>query len=231
MNRIMIIAIGAVLGTGVAVGAYKSGLVSPPYADVVASTPVTVKQPVYGDVLSSTPVTQTVTNDQQVCENRTVTKRAPERFGTKDGTIIGAVTGGLLGNMLGGGRGRVLTTVGGAVAGGYIGHAIDRRHVGGRLYTTNERVCQNEPKTEQQIIGYDVRFKTGDGQILTRREDNDPGQKVWLGDKDVIVGYDVTWRYKDQTGTTRMTEKPGDHLLMTNHAIVISDKPTPIPNG
>jgi uncharacterized protein YcfJ len=223
MNRIMTTAIVTVLAGGVAVGAYKSGLVTP-YADVVSSTPVTIKEPVYGDVLASTAVSQTVNSSEQVCENKTVQKRAPERFGTKDGTIIGAVVGGLIGSQFGGGSGRALATAGGAVAGGFAGHEIDEHHHGGRLYTSSERVCRNEPTSQEKIIGYDVRYRTEDGQVLTRREDSDPGMRLWLGDKDVIVGYDVNWRYKDQTGTIRMDEKPGDRLPMSNGAIVVANK-------
>jgi len=230
MNRIMATAAVTVLAAGVAVGAYKSGLITP-YADVVSTTPVIVPEPVYGTVVASTPVTQGVDTSQQVCENRTVQKRARERFGTKDGTIIGAVVGGLVGSQFGGGSGRTLATVGGAVAGGFAGRAIDRRHVGGRIYTTSERVCRNEPTTQEKVIGYDVRYRTVDGQVLTRREDNDPGQRIWLGDKDVVVGYDVNWRYKDQTGTIRMKEKPGERLPMRDGAIVVASDDTVASKG
>jgi len=230
MTRVMTTALVTALAAGAAVGAYNSGLMAP-YADVVSSTPVTVQEPVYADVISSTPVTETVNTSEKVCENRVVQKRAPERFGTKDGTIIGAVVGGLVGSRFGGGSGRVLTTVGGAVAGGYVGRAIDRHHVGGRIYTTNERVCRSEPTTEQKIIGYDVRYRTTDGQILSRREDNDPGRQIWLGDKDVVVGYDVNWRYQNQTGTVRMTEKPGERLPMRDSAIVVADAQPPADKG
>lgn len=222
MNRVMTTAIVTLLAGGVAVGAYKSGLITP-YADVVSSTPVTIKEPIYGDVVSSTPVTQTVNSSERVCENRTVQKRR-ERFGTKDGTIIGAVVGGLVGNQFGGGSGRALATVGGAAAGGLVGHEVDERHQGGRVYTTSERVCRSEPTTEQKVIGYDIRYRAADGQILTRREEDNPGKQLWLGDRDVIVGYDVNWRYKDQTGTIRMGEKPGDRLPMRNGAIVVANQ-------
>jgi len=185
---------------------------------------VTIQEPVYGNVLASTPVTETVNTTERVCEDRTVQKRARERFGTKDGTIIGAVVGGLVGSQFGGGSGRTLATIGGAVGGGFAGRAIDRRHVGGRVYTSSERVCRNEPTTENKIIGYDIRYRTADGQILTRREESDPGQRIWLGDKDVVVGYDVNWRYKDQTGTVRMKEKPGERLPMSDGAIVVADQ-------
>ncbi len=223
MNKTMIISAGAILGTGVALGAYQTGLMTP-HADVVASTPVTAKEPVYADVVKSSPVTGLVTTDEKVCRDHTIVKRTPERFGTKDGTIIGAVTGGLLGNMIGGGRGRVLTTVGGAVAGGYIGHEIDEHHHGGRRYTATESVCRNEPKTESRIIGYDVQFRSGDGQILTRREQDDPGQRIWIGDKDVVIGYDVTWRYHDQTGSVRLDHDPGKRLPWRDGTIVTTQQ-------
>jgi uncharacterized protein YcfJ len=215
----MTTAIVSVLAAGVAVGAYKSGLVAP-HADVVSSTPVIVKEPVYADVLGSVPVTQTVNTTEKVCDNRIVQRRAPERYGTKDGTIIGAVVGGLVGSQFGGGSGRVLTTVGGAVAGGFAGRAIDRHHVGGRRYSTSERVRHSEPRTEDKVIGYDVRYRTNDGQVLSRREDNDPGRQIWLGDKDVVVAYDVYWRYQDRSGTVRMHEKPGGSLPMKDGAII-----------
>lgn len=230
MNRLIATGAATVLAAGAAVGAYKSGWVSP-YADVVSSTPVTIQEPVYGNVLASTPVTETVDTTERVCENRAVQKRARERFGTKDGTIIGAVVGGLVGSQFGGGSGRTLATVGGAVAGGFTGRAIDRHHVGGRVYTSSERVCRNEPSTENKIIGYDVRYRTVDGQVLTRREDSDPGRSIWLGDRDVIVGYDVNWRYKDQTGTVRMKEKPGERLPMGDGAIVVADQTTETDKG
>lgn len=44
------------------------------------------------------------------------------------GTLLGAAAGGLVGNQFGGGKGKVLTTAGGVVAGGYAGKKVQESH-------------------------------------------------------------------------------------------------------
>jgi uncharacterized protein YcfJ len=222
--------LGALLAAGVAVGAYKTGF-GTPYADVVSSTPVTVKQPVYGEVLATQAVTQAVNGSEQVCSDQTVEKRRPERFGNKDGAVVGAVVGGLLGSRIGGGNGRTAATVAGAVGGAYAGREIDRRHVGGERYTETQRVCHSEPTSHQQTIGYDVKYRTEDGQVLTRRESSKPGDRLLLGEKDVVVGYDVAWKYKEQSGVIRMDQPPGDRLPMKDGAILVAARTAPPTSG
>lgn len=229
MNKATI-AIVALLAGGVAIGAYKTGF-STPYADVVSATPVTVKEPVYGDVVAVQPVTQLVQGTEQVCTDQVVEKRRPERFGNKDGAVAGAVIGGLIGSQIGGGKGKTAATVAGAVGGAYAGREVDRRHVGGQTYTETERVCHNEPTSHQQTVGYDVQYRAEDGQVLTRRESAKPGERLLLGEKDVIVGYDVAWKYKEQSGVIRMDEKPGERLPMQDGAILVAAKPASPPNG
>jgi uncharacterized protein YcfJ len=229
MNKATI-AIVALLAGGAAIGAYKTGF-GTPYADVVSATPVTIQEPVYGDVVAVEPVTQLVQGTQQVCNDQVVEKRRAERFGNKDGAVAGAVVGGLIGSQIGGGKGKTAATVAGVVGGAYAGREIDRRHQGGQTYTETERVCHNEATSREQTVGYDVQYRAEDGQVLTRRESSKPGERLLLGEKDVIVGYDVTWRYKEQTGVIRMDEKPGDRLPMQDGAILVAAKPTTPPNG
>ena len=224
MNNKTMIALAALLAGGAAIGAYKTGC-GTPYAEVVSATPVTQKQPVYGDVLGVQPVTQLVQGNEQVCNDVAVQKRRPERFGNKDGAVAGAVIGGLLGHQIGGGKGKTAATVAGAVGGAYAGREIDRRHQGGEVYTETERQCHNEPTSHQQTVGYDVQYRTEDGQTLTRRESHKPGERLLLGEKDVIIGYDVAWKYKEQSGVIRMDEKPGDRLPMQDGAILVAAKP------
>ena len=135
------LALVAILGTGAAIGAYRTGVIGPQYADVVASRPVTVTEPLYADVIDVVPITQTTQVPEKVCTTQAVQVRQPERFGNKDGAVVGAIVGGLIGNQVGGGDGRKLATVAGAVGGGYAGRNIDRRHQGGRVTTQNQRVC------------------------------------------------------------------------------------------
>ena len=121
------IALVAILGTGAAIGAYRTGMIGPQYAEVVASRPVTVSEPVYADVLDVVPITQTSDVPEKVCTTQAVQVRQPERFGDKDGMVVGALVGGLLGNQVGKGNGKALATVGGAVAGGFVGNEVQKR--------------------------------------------------------------------------------------------------------
>jgi uncharacterized protein YcfJ len=224
MNKPIVIAIAALLVGGAAVGAYRTGLIGGPYAEVVSSTPITAKEDIYGEVVDSKPVTGTKDVTRQVCQDQQVQTRQPEKFGDKDGMLIGAVVGGLVGNQVGKGDGRKLATVAGAVGGAYAGREIDRRHEGGKVVTSTQRVCHNETSPQQTIIGYDVQYRS-DGQLLSKRVDKDPGSQIWLGQRDKVIGYDVSWRYKDQSGTVRMDHDPGDRLPMANGTVVVGSEP------
>lgn len=220
MNKMMMTSVAAVLVGGAAYGAYQTGFATP-YADVVSSTPITVKEPLYGQVLAATPIVQTVQASEQVCQDKLVEKRRPERFGDKDGMVAGAIIGGLLGNQVGKGNGRTAATIAGAVGGGYVGREIDRRHEGGQRYTDTERVCHTETHPADKTVGYNVQYSL-DGQIGSLRADKKPGDRILLGERDKVIGYDVAWRYKEESGTIRMTDKPGDRLPMKDGAIVIA---------
>lgn len=222
MNKAIAIAIAGVLGAGAAVGAYRSGVIGPQYAQVVRSTPVTVTEPVYADVLNVDPITQTRDVPHQVCNDQQVQVRQPERFGNKDGAVAGALIGGLLGNQVGGGDGRKAATVAGLVGGAYAGRAIDRRHVGGRVTSQTQRVCHTETQQKETTVGYNVRYQL-DGQVLSQRMDAKPSDQIRLGERDRIIGYDVDWQYREQTGTIRMDEKPGERLRMRDGAVVVTD--------
>lgn len=222
MNKtVMVTAIGLLLA-GVAFAAYKSGGFGPQYAEVISATPITVRQNIYGDVVAVEPITKTVTGSEKVCRNQTVERRKAERYGNKDGAVVGAVVGGLIGNQIGGGDGRKVATVAGAVGGGFAGREIDERHVGGKKYTETERVCHNEATSGVKTVGYDVQYRTQDGQTLSRRESKNPGDRLLLGTEDVVTGYDVKWRYDGKTGSLRMDENPGERLPMQDGVILVA---------
>lgn len=222
MNNKTLIAAALVLSAGAAVGAYR--MFGPTYADVVSADPITVKEPILANVLAATPITETVSGSREVCENRTVERRAPERFGDKDGMVVGALVGGLVGNQVGGGRGRDAATVAGVVAGGYAGREIDRNHAGGRRYSDTVRDCRvvNEPK--QKVVGYDVQYAL-EGEVKSLRADEKPGSTIQLGERDKVIGYDVRWTYEGQSGNLQMTEKPGERLPIKDGVIVMSAGP------
>ena len=223
MNNKIAIAVAAILAAGASVGAYRTGMIGPQYADVVNSTPVTVKESIYADVVDVVPITQTSDVPQQVCENQQVQVRQPERFGNKDGTVAGALVGGLLGNQVGGGDGRKVATVAGLVGGAYAGRAIDRRHVGGRVTTQSQRVCRTETRQKSTTVGYEVQYQM-DGRLLSKRVSEKPSDQIWLGERDRVIGYDVEWRYRDESGSLRMDEKPGDRLPMRDGAVVVTSR-------
>lgn len=229
-NNKLAIALVAILGTGAAIGAYRTGVIGPQYAQVVNTRPITVTEPVYADVVDVVPITQTTDVPQQVCNNQAVQVRQPERFGDKDGMVAGALIGGLLGNQVGGGDGRKVATVAGLVGGGYAGRQIDRRHQGGRVTTQSQRVCHTETRQKSSTVGYEVQYQI-DGKVLSKRVSKNPGDQIWLGERDKVIGYDVDWEYRDRTGTIRMDEKPGERLLMRDGAIVVSDTRGPADRG
>lgn len=224
MNKAIAIAVAGVLGAGAAIGAYRSGVIGPQYAQVVRATPVTVTEPVYADVLGVEPITQTREVSHQVCNDQQVQVRQPERFGNKDGAVAGALIGGLLGNQIGKGDGRRAATVAGLVGGGFAGRAIDRRHVGGRISTETRQVCHSETRPKESTVGYDVRYQL-DGQVLHQRMDSRPSDQIRLGERERVIGYDVDWQYRDQSGTIRMDQQPGERLRMRDGAVVVSNPP------
>lgn len=211
MNKALAVAIGGVLAAGAAIGAYRSGVLGASYAQVTSATPIVIKEDVFADVVDTRPVTRTVNVSEQVCEDRVVQSRAPERFGNKDGAAVGVVVGGLLGHQIGKGDGRKLATLAGAVGGGFAGREIDRRHEGGKLVSSTQRVCRNETQPRTRMIGYDVQYRS-DGLLVSKRLDHDPGERMLIGQRDRVVGYEVSWRYRDQRGSLRMDHDPGDRL-------------------
>ena len=228
MNKTVLAVLAGVLAGGGAIAAYQS--LSTPYAEVVSSTPITEKEPIYGDVLSSTAVTEMRTGSREVCEDVAVEKREPERFGNKDGAVIGAVVGGLIGSQVGGGSGKKVATVAGAVGGGFAGREIDERHKGGKKYTEIERQCHTVTEPREEVIGYDVQYRS-EGEVSTTRVDKKPGAQILLGERDKVVGYDVTWKYEDQTGSLVMDEDPGERLPIKDGVIAVSGREDTPPQG
>ena len=219
------IVIVAILGTGAAIGAYRSGLIGPQYAEVVHSAPITVTEPMYADVLDAVPITQTESVPQKICNNQSVQVRQPERYGDKDGMVVGALVGGLLGNQVGKGNGRTAATIAGTVGGAYAGREIDRRHQGGRVTTESQRVCHTETRQRSKTIGYEVSYSR-DGQIMSKRVSENPGDQILLGERQRVIGYDVDWRYRDRTGHLRLDHAPGERLPVRDGEVVASDSPS-----
>lgn len=187
------------------------------YAEVLKVSPVTAKEKVYATVIGTEAVreTTTTTTPHEVCQDVVVQERLPEKDGNVGGTVAGAVIGGLLGNQIGKGNGRKAATAAGAVAGGVIGNKVDKNHVGGKVVNRTERQCHTEQAESQssRVTGYNVTYRNPDGTTGTMRVDSKPGNRIAMGNQDVVKGYDVTYRYDGQEKTIRMDEKPASDRL------------------
>ena len=194
------------------------------YAQVVAIKPVTEREQQYATVIGSEAIRETTTTSspREVCEDVVVQERLPERDGNVGGTVAGAVIGGLVGNQVGGGNGRKLATVAGAVGGGFAGREIDRRHVGGRVAERVDRQCRtvNDSAQSSRVVAWNVTYRNPDGTTGSMRTDSKPANRIALGETDVTVGYDVTYRYDGAERSIRMDERPGDRLPVIDGQVV-----------
>lgn len=220
MHRYVLIGGAALLVAGVATAAYT--VTRGDYAQVVRSQPINKPETVHARVVSAQPVMGMSSVPREICSDSVVQERLPERDGNAGGTVAGAVIGGLLGNQVGGGDGRKLATVAGAVAGGYAGREVDRRHVGGRVVNRTQRDCQTINEAREGIVGYTVEYQADDGERGQMQMDSKPGERISLGERDTVVGYDVTYRYNNVERTVRMDAEPGDRLPVVDGAVVIA---------
>ncbi len=146
-------------------------------AGVVVATRSNNQPPEFVDVVRTVPVTRTVETPREECTEQPVTRTRQRNDNTTNGTVIGALVGGVLGNQVGGGSGRALATVGGAVAGGYVGHEADKRHTKEETVTEMQRVCNTVVDRSEETIGYDVTYVL-DGKEQTIRLEQDPGKQL-----------------------------------------------------
>jgi uncharacterized protein YcfJ len=222
----LVLGLAAILGGGAAVAAYQG--LRDDYAQVVEVEPIMEKREAFAQVVAATPVSDVVSVPRRICNAVPVQRRMPERDGNAGGTIAGALIGGLIGNQVGGGDGRKLATVAGAVAGGYAGREVDRRHVGGRVVADTAQQCHTISEAREQVVGYEVSYQTESGERGELRTDKKPGEHVSLGMQDVVVGYDVTYRYRDVQRQVRMDQDPGDRLPVVDGKVVLSmEEPLP----
>lgn len=246
-NNTLAIALAALLVGGVAVAAFQNNRDEPSilpagavgvasldggnapagrleYADVLAATPITEKRERFATVIGSEAIreTSTTSSPRQVCDDVVVQERLAERDGNVGGTVAGAVIGGLLGDQVGSGSGRKAATVAGAVGGGFAGRAVDRRHVGGRVVERVDRQCRTVSDTSEssRVVAYNVTYRNPDGTTGSMRTDAKPGNEIALGNEDVTIGYDVTYRYGGQEGSVRMDDKPAARLPVVDGQVV-----------
>lgn len=137
-------------------------------------------------VISSTPIYERISEPKQECWNETITTpgytsgTAPVEERSLGGAIVGGVVGGVIGHQVGKGSGNTAATVAGTIAGAIIG----------------DRVA-NQPGTQAPA-----------SQAPQSRQERHCRQVESF--RDVIRGYNVTYRYKGQDVTTKLPYEPGN---------------------
>ncbi|MDE2118642.1 MAG: glycine zipper 2TM domain-containing protein, partial [Betaproteobacteria bacterium] len=142
-------------------------------------------------VISSSPVYERVSEPRQECWTETVsstgvvTKSAPVEDRSIGGALVGGVVGGVVGNQVGQGTGNTVATAAGAIAGAIIGDRIANQ---GAAQTQTTQVPQTrEERRCRQVENY----------------------------RDVVRGYNVTYRYNGRDITTRLPYQPGDTVQVS----------------
>lgn len=174
-------------------------------------------------VVSSDPIYKRVSEPRRECWNETVQTAPRER--SMGGAVVGGVAGGLLGSQVGGGQGNTAATAVGAIAGAMTGDNISNPNsnhsaagsiVGGIAGALlGSQVGGGSGKTAATAAG-------GLAGVLIGDRVANPGQQVTQSgsqqvrrcrdvqhSRDVINGYNVTYRYNGQLATVKLPYKPG----------------------
>lgn len=160
-------------------------------ARVINTTPIYDRTP-------RKPRTKTVCHTEQVpiYGNQTVHSGGSYGYGqdtNADGALAGAIIGGLLGRAIADDhrKGTVIGAIGGAVVGAHADNRYNSSY-GSQGYTTTKRV----------VIGYK------DKQVCNE-------QTVQRRAKRKLIGYDVTYKWRGQTYTSRLDYDPGDTVTIS----------------
>lgn len=139
-------------------------------------------------VISSTPIYERVSEPKQECWNETVsssgtvTKSAPVEERSIGGALVGGIVGGVVGSQVGQGTGNTVATAAGAIAGAIIGDRVANQNQGAtQTQQTTQAPQSREERHCRQVENY----------------------------REVIRGYNVTYRYNGQDVTTRLPYQPG----------------------
>lgn len=175
-------------------------------------------------VISSTPIYERITEPKRECWTETVQVQPKDRSMT--GAIVGGVAGGLLGSQVGGGSGNTAATGAGAVAGAVIGDRVDNQDsnrsatgavvggVAGALLGsqvgggTGNKAATAVGGIAGAVIGDRVANPTSN---QPRTEQVQRCRDVQTS-REVIKGYNVTYRYNGHDYTTTMPNRPGSTI-------------------
>ena len=173
-------------------------------------------------VISSTPIYERVSEPKRECWTETVQVAPKER--SIGGAVVGGVAGGLLGSQVGGGSGNTAATGAGAVAGAVVGDRVanpdsDRSATGSIV-----------GGVAGALLGSQVGGGTGNkaatavggiaGAVIGDRVDNPDKPRTEQVERcrevqtsrEVIKGYNVTYRYNGRDVTTTLPYQPGSTI-------------------
>ena len=173
-------------------------------------------------VVSSTPIYERVSEPKRECWTETVQVAPKER--SLGGAIVGGVAGGLLGSQVGGGSGNTAATGAGAVAGAVIGDRVsnpdsNRSATGGIVggvagAVLGSQVGGGTGNKAATAVGGIAGAVIGDrvaNPDQPRTEQVERCREVQTS-REVIKGYNVTYRYNGRDVTTTLPYQPGSTI-------------------
>lgn len=181
-------------------------------------------------VVSSVPIYDRVSEPRQECWNETVNVPAQER--TLAGSVVGGVAGGVLGSAVGGGNGNKAAAAAGAIAGTIVGDRVSNpdsapRPMGGSLLggiaggILGHQVGAGSGNTAATAVGAAIGAIIGDRMENPQTASSAPQErqvqrcKQVASYREVIRGYNVTYRYNGQDITTRLPYDPGSSVQVS----------------
>lgn len=173
-------------------------------------------------VVSSTPIYERVSEPKRECWTETVQVAPKER--SMSGSILGGVAGGLLGSQVGGGSGSTAATGAGAVAGAVIGDRVSNpdsnRSATGSIVggvagaVLGSQVGGGSGNKAATAVGGIAGAVIGDrvaNPDQPRSEQVERCREVQTS-REVIKGYNVTYRYNGRDVTTTLPYQPGSTI-------------------
>ncbi len=171
-------------------------------------------------VISSTPIYDRVNEPRRECWTETVQVAPQERSMT--GTVVGGVAGGLLGSQVGGGNGNTAATGVGAVAGAVVGDRVSNPD-SGRSATGSivgglagallgSQVGGGSGRKAATAAGGIAGVLIGDRVANPDRPRTEQVERCRDVEnfRQVIKGYNVTYRYNGRDVTTTLPYDPGN---------------------
>ncbi len=170
-------------------------------------------------VVSSSPIYERVNEPRRECWTETVQVAPKER--SLGGAVIGGVAGGLLGSQVGGGSGNTAATGAGAVAGAVVGDRVSNPDsnrsatgsvvggVAGALL--GSQIGGGTGNKAATAVGGIAGVVIGDRVANPDQPRTEQVERCRQVDatREVIKGYNVTYRYNGQDITTTLPYKPG----------------------